>query len=168
MIISPYLENISLSILDGSFTNWYEYERNNERVMRVLFFGLYCIVALFLIICGSVINNALTARIREGKREIGTLRAVGADLKVLSSSYIRQLLVIFGWGYGMGFGLYIIGYVLYIAINKSMNLGKDLFELRIVETFVLCSLLFVICAVNLVLKIRKEMKHSIVENIREL
>ena len=168
MIISPYLENISLSIPDGSFTNWYEHERNNERVMRVLFFGLYCIVALFLIICGSVINNALTARIREGKREIGTLRAVGADLKVLSSSYIRQLLVIFGWGYGMGFGLYIIGYVLYIAINKSMNLGKDLFELRIVETFVLCSLLFVICAVNLVLKIRKEMKHSIVENIREL
>lgn len=166
--IAPYLENMSLSIPQGRLINWYELEKNNEQDLRVIFFGLYCIVAFFLIICGSVINNALTARIREGKREIGTLRAVGADLKVLSSSYIRQLLVIFGWGYGMGFGIYIIGYILYIAINKSMNSGKDLFELRMVETFVLCSLLFVICAVNLVLKIRKEMKHSIVENIREL
>ena len=168
MIISPYLENMSLSIPDGRFTNWYEFERDNEQEMRVLFFGLYCIVALFLIICGSVINNALTARIREGKREIGTLRAVGADLKVLSSSYIRQLLSIFGWGYGIGFGLYIMGYVLYIAINKSMDLGKDVFDLRMVETLALCSILFAICSINLIIKIKQEMKHSIVENIREL
>ena len=168
LIITPYLENMKLSIPDGHLTNWYEYERDNEQEMRVLFFGLYCIVALFLIICGSVINNALTARIREGKREIGTLRAVGADLKVLSSSYIRQLLSIFGWGYGIGFGLYIVGYLLYVAIRKSMEWNKDLFELRMVETLVLCSILFAICAINLVLKIKKEMKHSIVENIREL
>lgn len=166
--IAPYLENMSLSIPQGRLINWYELEKNNEQDLRVVFFGLYCIVALFLIICGSVINNALTARIREGKREIGTLRAVGADLKVLSSSYIRQLLSIFGWGYGIGFGLYIIGYLLYMAIRKSMELNKDMFELRMIETLVLCSVLFAICSINLVIKIRKEMKHSIVENIREL
>ena len=129
---------------------------------------LLILVALFLVICGSVINNALTARIREGKKEIGTLRAVGADLKVLSSSYIRQLLSIFGWGYGIGFSVYILGYVLYIAIRKAMDWNKDLFELKLIETLILCSILFVICSVNLVLKIKKEMKHSIVENIREL
>lgn len=168
MIIAPYLQNMSLTIPDGSFINYYETEKNHEQEIRVLFFGLYCIVAFFLIICGSVINNALTARIREGKREIGTLRAVGADLKVLSSSYIRQLLSIFGWGYGIGFGLYIIGYLLYMAIRKSMELNKDMFELRMIETLVLCSVLFAICSINLVIKIRKEMKHSIVENIREL
>ncbi|MBQ1995812.1 MAG: ABC transporter permease, partial [Clostridia bacterium] len=168
MIISPYLENISLSIPDGSFTNWYEYERNNERVMRVLFFGLYCIVALFLIICGSVINNALTARIREGKREIGTLRAVGADLKILSSSYIKQLLSVFGWGNGLGFGLYTVGYVLFAVMNKAMKWGKELFEFRILETILMCGVLFLICSLNLYIKIKQEMRHSIVENIREL
>lgn len=168
MIIAPYLEKLTLSVTDGYFRNDYETDRDSQQDMKILFFGLYCLVSIFLIICGSVINNALTARIREGKKEIGTLRAVGADLKVLSSSYIRQLLVIFGWGYGMGFGIYIVGYLLYIAIRKSMEWNKDIFELRLVETFVLCSILFVICAVNLVLKIRKEMKHSIVENIREL
>jgi len=68
----------------------------------------------------------------------------------------------------MGFGIYIIGYLLYIAIRKTMEWNKDIFELKMLETLVLCSILFVICAVNLVIKIRKEMKHSIVENIREL
>ncbi len=168
MIIAPFVESISLSIPDGYFRNWYEHDRDNEKNMKVLFFGLYCIVAIFLIICGSVINNALTARIREGKKEIGTLRAVGADLKVLSYSYIKQLLSIFGWGYGIGFGLYLLGYLLYIAIRKAMEWNKDLFELKLFETLILCSILFVICAINLVFKIKKEMKHSIVENIREL
>ncbi len=168
MVITPYLENLTLSIADGYLRNWYEMDRDDQQTMKILFFGLYCLVALFLTICGSVINNALTARIREGKKEIGTLRAVGADLKVLSSSYIRQLLSIFGWGYGIGFGLYILGYLLYIAVRKSMEWNKDLFELKLLETLLLCSILFVICAVNLILKIKKEMKHSIVENIREL
>ncbi len=167
-VVAPFVENMSFSIPEGYFENNYQFHRDDAKDMKILFFGLYCLVGIFLAICGSVINNALTARIREGKKEIGTLRAVGADLKVLSSSYIRQLLVIFGWGYGMGFGLYIIGYLLYIAIRKSMEWNKDVFELKMLETLALCSILFVICAVNLVIKIRKEMKHSIVENIREL
>ncbi len=167
-VVAPFVENMSFSIPEGRFENNYRFYRDDAKNMKILFFGLYCLVGIFLAICGSVINNALTARIREGKKEIGTLRAVGADLKVLSTSYIRQLLVIFGWGYGMGFGLYIIGYLLYIAINKAMEWNKDLFELRMIETLVLCSILFAICSINLVLKIRKEMKHSIVENIREL
>ncbi len=168
LTVVPYLESFTQSIANGYLRNWYEFDRDNQQTMRILLFGLYCLVALFLTICGSVINNALTARIREGKKEIGTLRAVGADLKVLSSSYIRQLLSIFGWGYGIGFGIYIVGYLLYIAIRKSMEWNKDIFELRMVETLVLCSILFAICSINLVIKIKKEMKHSIVENIREL
>lgn len=167
-IIVPYLENVSLSIPNGRLRNNYEYARDNANDMKVFIFGMICVIALFLAICGSVVNNALTARIREGKREIGTLRAVGADLKVLSSSYIRQLLVIFGWGYGIGFGVYTVGYILFAAVNKAMEWGKDMFEFRIVETILMCGVLFLICAVNLTFKIKQEMKHSIVENIREL
>ena len=168
LTVAPYLESFTQSISSGYFRNYYEFDRDDQQTMRVLFFGLYCLVALFLTICGSVINNALTARIREGKKEIGTLRAVGADLKVISSSYIRQLLSIFGWGYGIGFGIYIVGYVIYILIRKSMQWNKELFELHLLETFIMCSMLFIICALNLVIKIKREMKHSIVENIREL
>ncbi len=167
-IISPFVENIALSITDGSFRNNYEFSKKTEQQLKIFIFGMICVIALFLAICGSVVNNALTARIREGKREIGTLRAVGADLKVLSSSYIRQLLVIFGWGYGIGFGLYIGVYWLLAILNKALEWGEEMIEFRIFETILMCAVLFLICAVNLTLKIKQEMKHSIVENIREL
>ncbi len=167
-IISPLVEKISLSVTDGGFRNNYEFSKENEKSVRVFVFGMICVIALFLAICGSVVNNALTARIREGKREIGTLRAVGADLKVLSSSYIRQLLVIFGYGYGIGFGVYIGGYWAFYVLNKVLKWGEQMFAFRIVETLLMCAVLFLVCAVNLVIKIKQEMKHSIVGNIREL
>lgn len=167
-IISPYLENISLSVPDGRFRNNYEFAKENEQSIRIILFGMICIIGLFLAICGCVVNNALTARIREGKREIGTLRAVGADLKILSSSYIKQLLSVFGWGNGLGFGLYTVGYVLFAVMNKAMKWGKELFEFRILETILMCGVLFLICSLNLYIKIKQEMRHSIVENIREL
>lgn len=166
--ISAFLENISLSIPDGRFRNFYEYTKESEQDLRVALFGMISIIILFLAICASVINNALTARIREGKREIGTLRAVGADLKVIVSSYIKQLFSIFGWGYGLGFGLYLGGYGLFVVVNKAMEWGKELYGVNIFATLLMCAVLFIICAVNLTLKIKQEMKHSIVENIREL
>lgn len=167
-IITPYLENVSLSIPNGRFRNAYEFARDNENGVKVIILGFVCIIGLFLAICGCVVNNALTARIREGKREIGTLRAVGADLKVLSSSYIRQVLVIFGYGYGIGFIVYIAGYWIFDWLNKVLEWEKEMFEFRIFETILMCGVLFLVCAVNLVIKIKQEMKHSIVENIREL
>ncbi len=167
-IISPLVEKVSLSVTDGGFRNDYEFSKKNEQSVRIFIFGMICVIALFLAICGSVVNNALTARIREGKREIGTLRAVGADLKVLSSSYIRQLLVIFGYGYGVGFGVYIGGYWAFYVLNKVLEWDEQMFAFRILETLLMCAVLFLVCAVNLVIKIKQEMKHSIVENIREL
>ena len=159
---------MSLSVPDGRFRNNYEFAKENEQSIRIILFGMICIIGLFLAICGCVVNNALTARIREGKREIGTLRAVGADLKILSSSYIKQLLSVFGWGNGLGFGLYTVGYVLFAVMNKAMKWGKELFEFRILETILMCGVLFLICSLNLYIKIKQEMRHSIVENIREL
>ena len=167
-IIAPYLENISLSIPQGRLRNNYEFSRDNTNGVKVIILGFVCIIGLFLAICGCVVNNALTARIREGKRDIGTLRAVGADLKVLSSSYIRQVLVIFGYGYGIGFAVYIAGYWIFDLLNKTLQWNKQMFEFRIVETILMCSILFLVCSVNLIIKIKQEMKHSIVENIREL
>ncbi len=167
-IIAPYLENVSLSIPQGRLRNNYEFSRDNENGIRVIILGFVCIVGLFLAICGCVVNNALTARIREGKRDIGTLRAVGADLKVLSSSYIRQVLVIFGYGYGIGFTVYIAGYWIFDLLNRILEWDKQMFEFRIVETILMCGVLFLVCSLNLIIKIRQEMKHSIVENIREL
>ena len=124
---------------------------------------MIAIVILFFSICASIVNNALTAKIRQSKREIGTLRAVGASVKEITQSYIRQLLSMFGWGCGIGFGGYIIGNAIIKYAIENINLSFEIWQAALIV-----ALLFLICSINLYAKIKKEMKNSIVENIREL
>ena len=74
----------------------------------------------------------------------------------------------FGWGFGFGFGIYTAGWLaLYIAI-KFFEVPMKVYSFSVFECLLMCAVLFGICAFNLYFKIKKEMKHSIVENIREL
>lgn len=141
----------------------YETQQENMNNLKMLAVCLISIVILFFSICASIVNNSLTAKIRESKREIGTLRAVGASVREITQSYIRQLLSMFAWGCGIGFGGYIIGHIGIIAYFKDQTLTFEIWQAMLIVAF-----LFIICSINLYLKIRKEMKNSIVENIREL
>ena len=93
-------------------------------------------IVSILIICFavslSIINNAMSARIRENKREIGTLRAVGADERALTKSFINQMTSMFTLGIGIGFGLYILSFVVIKII------GKYLYDINLALTFILC------------------------------
>lgn len=135
--------------------------------MNSLFFSMISIMVLFLCISASIINNSMSARIRESKREIGTLRAVGASQTELVSSYIRQLLSIFGWSYLIGFALYFILLGVLKIVTKSQENPVEL-KVMVWQTIVACIVLFAVCGINLWLKIKKEMKNSIIDNIREL
>ena len=129
--------------------------------------SIIAIIILFLSISASIINNSLSARIRESKREIGTLRAVGASQTELVHSYIRQLLSIFGISYTSGFAIYFISFGILTLVHKSNKTPMDI-NISVWQTIIACLILFAICSINLLLKIRKEMKNSIIENIREL
>lgn len=146
-----------------------QFERNeeNKNTYRGLLIALFSVVILFFSICASVINNSLTAQIRDGKREIGTLRAVGASAKELTQSYFRQLLSMFGWGCGVGFGLYTFIWILMYFAAKSSDRTLD-YNYEIWQAALICIALLAVCFVNLYSKVKKQMKYSIVENIREL
>ncbi|MCH5317640.1 MAG: ABC transporter permease [Eubacterium sp.] len=168
--ISAYLEqyaNKYSADLDSSYAQ----NRNELRRLYSLFVSLIALITIGFMICGSIVNNSLTAMIRENKKAIGTLRAVGADMKVLVSSYIRQLLSMFAYGYAIGFGgvgvIYISMLITY-AYEKSLGYDTTQPVFYPWETLALCAILFAICSFNLWSKIRKEMKNSIVDNIREL
>ena len=154
------------SIFSGTYftpVSGYAQDKENADFLRILFIAMIAIVILFFSICASIVNNALTAKIRQSKREIGTLRAVGASAKEITQSYIRQLLSMFAWGCGIGFGGYaVINTILRIAY-KDLSLTYEFWEAAAI-----IALLFLICSINLYAKIKKEMKNSIVENIREL
>lgn len=153
------------SLVAGNFEaeSGYAHDKENQSYMRILIISLLAVVILFFSICASIVNNALTAKIRESKKEIGTLRAVGASVKEITSSYVRQLISMFSWGCGIGFIGYIITHVIIKLVNKEFG-----YTFEIWPAIIICVLLYSVCSFNLYLKVRKEMKNSIVDNIREL
>lgn len=155
---------------DGSTSYYSLYERQKDQMLTVktMYIIITAVVILLFTLCGSLINNALTARIRESKKEIGTLRAVGASVKDISSSYIRQLLSVLGFGTILGFAAFALFYGIYCLVFISMGDTTDDFILTFRETIVAVIALFGCCITNVHFKVKKEMKNSIVENIREL
>ncbi len=153
---------------DAYIVSLYEMEKDNALTVKTMYIVITAIVILLFTLCGSMINNALTARIRESKKEIGTLRAVGASSKEISSSYIRQVLSVLGVGTLTGAIVFGITYVIYYLVFISYGDKPDDFILTFWETLVGVIALVVSCVLNVYLKVKKEMNHSIVENIREL
>ena len=149
----------------------YEQAQKERTDKRQAMIAVLAIVILMLSIAGSMINNALTTRIREDKREIGTLRAVGANATDLTRSYVRELLFMTGFGSAVGFAAFLtfwfgVGMIDWLQWHHT---SKPVFEpLHIWQTALGVLALFGVCALNLHLQVRKHMKNSIVENIREL
>lgn len=152
---------------DGYVDSNYSYNQFQLRQYYSLLTAMISIIIISFVICASVINNSISARIRENKRVIGTLRAVGADQRDLVKSYIIQMLSMFSWGIGIGFGVYL---VLFITSKIIKIFYPSMIDLSFNPwvTIAMTILLFAVCSINLWSKVRKEMKNSIVENIREL
>ncbi len=150
------------------FDSNYRMQELQKTEMKTLVAGVSSIILLLFCIAASLVNNALTSKIRESKREIGTLRAVGASAKELTMVYIHQLLSMFGTGCGLGFGIYT---VVFFSAKLICKYGIHImfpFEFRILTAVAICLVLFAICSLHLYSKVKKQMKYSIVENIREL
>lgn len=150
------------------FDSNYRMQELQKTEMKTLVAGVSSIILLLFCIAASLVNNALTSKIRESKLEIGTLRAVGASAKELTMVYIHQLLSMFGTGCGLGFGIYT---VVFFSAKFICKYGIHImfpFEFRILTAAAICLVLFAICSFNLYSKVKKQMKYSIVENIREL
>lgn len=123
---------------------------------------------LGMVICCSIINNTLTATIRENKRMLGTLRAVGASRADLTGIYVKQLNIMFAKGIGLGILVTALVFLQNHLKYQTMIFGQTTLSFSPGPTLLMLVLLYGICAWNLWRTIGKEMKHNIVENIREL
>ena len=165
--ICKILNSVAECVDEGEYTSKYENIQTQKEEWKNLGFLLYAIVILLFTICGSIVNNTVMATIKEDKKKIGTLRAVGANEKEISKSYILQLLSMFKWGFGIGFGGFFLSYLIIVLTNKYTSL-VDALVFNPWITLLLGLILFAICSLSVYSKIRKETRNSIVENIREL
>ena len=165
------MSTINSLFSDKSYTyisSRYELEQYNENINRAMMIGLVSIVLLFMTVCANLVNNSITAAIRENKREIGTLRALGASLSDLTKSYIYQLLYMLGIGSGVGIGIFAVVAIGLKIYEKVMDSPFIVFTLNYYVPVLVCVALFAVCTANLYIQLRKITKTSIVDNIREL
>ena len=165
--ITELLKSIALCVDNGDYNSNYDYQAEQRKDVQNFCLIICAMVILLFSICASIINNTVSSNIKEDKKKIGTLRAVGANKKEISFSYIIQFLSMFKWGFGLGFGIFGFSYLIIWLVPETKSLtGQMIFNPWI--TLGMGAILFVLCSLSVYSKIRKEMKNSIVENIREL
>lgn len=164
-----YLETVLGDIAnradDMQFFSSFASARNRLKWQTMMIVSNLCVLILFFALCVSMVNNAITGRIRSDKRAIGTLRAVGAPLRVILSSYLRQVAIMLGWGLMAGV-LLSAGFLAYAAYEGYLPEGMLLPLAGAMALYILLILLF--CGLNLRARIRGIVRSSIIDNIREL
>lgn len=116
--------------------------------------ALVSILILLFIITVSMVNNAFTAQIRNGKRQIGTLRAVGASMRDIVGIYIREFISTMPIGLIIGFGAYNLIYFVLYFINKHNYTLDDMLPYSVMPAILFCVALFAVCSINLFIQVR--------------
>lgn len=145
-------------------------KQDSEKQARTIIVGFASIVILFFAICTSLINNSMSTKIREDKRQIGTLRAVGASAGELTKAYLMRLIRLFAIGFAAGNIAYLaVHFGLYYYLLLTQRIDENGYMHYLVwPSLIFTFLMFAVCAFNLWIQVRKQMKYSIVDNIREL
>ena len=141
----------------------FAFNEGEKQEFRTLVLSIGSLILVLLCVCISLINNSISAQIREGKRSIGTLRAVGASEKELALSYVLQIANMLLWGFGAGTLVYIVSYH---AVGLVVT--AEYWPVVLWPAFLVFGIIAISCYINLRAKIKTVTKHSIVENIREL
>ena len=165
-LLNPFAEKYD-SYLNSPYENYKRIKEENQRLILLA----ASILLVTLAIVSSIINNIMNASIRDNKKTIGTLRAVGASKKELISAYVRRLLSMILSGTIGGFAAYTVVFglwLLYLSLDSHREYMLLLKSFNPYISLVFLVLLLSICSINLYVRIKKEMQNSIVENIREL
>ena len=123
----------------------------------------FYVAAMLTLISASawLINNGITAQIREETHSLGTLRAVGAQPRDLIRSYLVQILTLVFWATAAGLLIALGSWLFdwYFYHRKPLLLWPGL---------AVAAATLAACMLNLWIQIRKISRCSIVDNIRQL
>ncbi len=160
--VETVLEQLSWRV-HGSYL--FNQRQRKEAYRKELVQTLITAAAVFVVlasICGSIISNSISARIRSSKRAIGTVRAVGAPRNMVWKSFFYQILGFFLIGTILGL---IFGTAVLIYLYQKYEAEFSPWPLLVPLAFI--SILLLIVSLGAYRKVGRIMKRSIVQNIRE-
>lgn len=138
---------------------------NSETALRMtLVFGAVAVV--FLAVSVSLIAGSVSRRIRADAKKIGTLRAVGADSRVLMGCYSGQVLLSVVIGVVLGLLLFFI--MIWTEMIGFSGVSMSYWLLFVPSEIAFVLIVYAACMLLLRLRIRDVTGRSIIDNIREL
>ena len=168
--IDAALREIASRVEGARYGSQFASLRAQREIIRNLLLAAGTVLLLFTAIALSMMDNALSGRIRADRRTIGTLRAVGAPLSAILGLYRRQAGILLAAGALAGF-----------ALSMALLLGLCQFEYFRSTVFAAlpawglpallaayAAIVFFACALTLRARLRNLPRASIVESIREL
>lgn len=166
--IDEALREIAARVEDARYDSQFASLRAQREIIRNLLLAAGTVLLLFTAIALSMMDNALSGRIRADRRTIGTLRAVGAPLSAILGLYRRQVGILLAAGA-------LAGFALSAAIFAATYSGFKFTTFRVLPVWGLPALLaayaaavLLACHLGLRARLRGLPRASIVESIREL
>ena len=166
--IDAALREIASRVEGARYDSQFAFLREQRDTTRNLLLAAGTVLLLFTAIALSMMDNALSGRIRADRRTIGTLRAVGAPLSAILGLYRRQVGILLAAGA-------LAGFALSAAIFAATYSGFKFTTFRVLPVWGLPALLaayaaavLLACHLGLRARLRGLPRASIVESIREL
>lgn len=159
------ITSIAMRGADYTVDNMMEMQRENERERLLELLLISGVSLILLTVCIAQITGSVSRRIRAEVRMIGTIRAVGADERVIFRIYGGQVAMSVAIGAVFGLAVYwgLVRRLPYLGMTQgSANWFPLGAQLLFAATTLVASLAI------LRLRVRDVTRHSIVENIREL
>ena len=168
--IDAALREIASRVEGARYDSQFASLREQRDTTRNLLLAAGTVLLLFTAIALSMMDNALSGRIRADRRTIGTLRAVGAPLSAILGLYRRQVGILLAAGALAGFAL---SAALLLGLCQYAYFRNTVFDalpawglLALLAAYVAAVLLA--CHLGLRARLRGLPRASIVESIREL
>ena len=166
--IDAALREIASRVEGARYGSQFASLRAQREIIRNLLLAAGTVLLLFTAIALSMMDNAISGRIRADRRTTGTLRAVGAPLSAILGLYRRQVGILLAVGT-------LAGFALSAAIFAVTYNGFKFTTFRVLPVWGLPALLaayaaavFLACHLGLRIRLRNLPRESIVESIREL
>lgn len=166
--IDEALREIASRVEGARYDSQFASLRAQREIIRNLLLAAGTVLLLFTAIALSMMDNAISGRIRADRRTIGTLRAVGAPLSAILGLYRRQVGILLAVGA-------LAGFALSAAIFAVTHSGFKFTTFRVLPVWGLPALLaayaaavLLACHLGLRARLRGLPRASIVESIREL
>ena len=168
--IDAALREIASRVEGARYGSHFASLREQRDTTRNLLLAAGTVLLLFTAIALSMMDNAISGRIRADRRTIGTLRAVGAPLSAILGLYRRQVGILLAAGALAGFALsaaLLLGLCQFEYFRSTVFAALPAWGLPALLAAYVAAVLLA-CHLGLRARLRGLPRTSIVESIREL